>query len=295
MGHGRPRFVHAGQPHLPRRCAGRPRLGRHVPLHRGVVRHVLLQARQRHGRQRHPRFHEAARLRPDHRHRHRGRAHRHPALHRVEAQSLQASRAAEVVRRRNHLAGHRPGLQQLHHPAAGARGGDAGQQRRCDEAPPGQGRRGFCLQESHADGADRELPDSDQAGQYRRGQARDGRGGPGRHGGQGVCRRAVCRGGQDRHGAGVLARQGREVQPPRHSRIQARPRTVRGLRPGRSSEDRGGADRRERRLRRHLGRADRARGVRLLPAGQVAGRAGGHRAQAPAAAAGRYAERVLHR
>jgi hypothetical protein len=39
---------------------------------------------------------------------------------------LQEARAAEVVRRRDHLAGHRPGLQQLHHAAAGQRHRHAG-------------------------------------------------------------------------------------------------------------------------------------------------------------------------
>jgi penicillin-binding protein 2 len=48
-----------------------------------------------------------------------GEVARPAAVHRVEAQGLQAARAAEVVRRRDHLAGHRPGLQQLHHAAAG--------------------------------------------------------------------------------------------------------------------------------------------------------------------------------
>ena len=45
---------------------------------------------------------------------------------------------------RDHLAGHRPGLQQLHHAADGAGDGHAGQRRRAHEAAPGErgGRRG---------------------------------------------------------------------------------------------------------------------------------------------------------
>ena len=42
------------------------------------------------------------------------------AVDRVEAQGLPQEGSAEVVRRRDHLARHRPGLQQLHHAAAGA-------------------------------------------------------------------------------------------------------------------------------------------------------------------------------
>ena len=60
-------------------------------------------------------------LRPQDRHRHRGRSHRRAALDRVEAQGSTAARTAEVVCRRNHLAGHRPGLQQLHDAADGQR------------------------------------------------------------------------------------------------------------------------------------------------------------------------------
>ncbi len=50
---------------------------------------------------------------------------------------LQAARAAEVVRRRDHLAGHRPGLQQLHHAAAGQRHGHAGVRRPALQAAAG--------------------------------------------------------------------------------------------------------------------------------------------------------------
>ncbi len=94
LGHARSGLLHAGQPHLPRRQAGRPRLGGHAGVHRAVLRHLLLRAGARHGRQRHPRLHEAARVRPDHGYRHRGREPRHPAVHRVEAQGVPQARAA---------------------------------------------------------------------------------------------------------------------------------------------------------------------------------------------------------
>ena len=45
-------------------------------------------------------------------------------------------------RRRDHLAGHRPGLQQLHHAAAGAGHGHAGQRRRQAQAAPRDGHAG---------------------------------------------------------------------------------------------------------------------------------------------------------
>jgi cell division protein FtsI/penicillin-binding protein 2 len=67
------------------------------------------------------------------------RGARRAAQHRVEAQRLQAARAAEVVRRRDHLAGHRPGLQHLHHAAAGAGHGHRGRRRHQAQAAPGAG------------------------------------------------------------------------------------------------------------------------------------------------------------
>jgi hypothetical protein len=70
-----------------------------------------------------------------HRHRHRRRGHRRAALAGLEEKALQEARAAEVVRRRNHLDRHRPGLQRLYPDPAGPGDGDAGQQRR-DVPPP---------------------------------------------------------------------------------------------------------------------------------------------------------------
>ena len=56
--------------------------------------------------------------------------------------------AAEVVRRRDDLARHRPGLQHLHHAAAGAGDGDDGGGRPAPPAAPGA--RGRALREPHA-------------------------------------------------------------------------------------------------------------------------------------------------
>ena len=50
LGHARSGLLHAGQPHVPRRQAGRPWLGGHAGVHRPVVRYLLLRAGARHGR-----------------------------------------------------------------------------------------------------------------------------------------------------------------------------------------------------------------------------------------------------
>ncbi len=55
----------------------------------------------------------------------------------MEAQGLQAARAAEVVCRRDHLAGHRPGLQHLHDAADGHGGGHPLGGRAAPQAAPG--------------------------------------------------------------------------------------------------------------------------------------------------------------
>jgi penicillin-binding protein 2 len=73
------------RPHLPRRQEGRPRHGRHVQVHRRVLRHLLLRAGQRHGHRRHLRLHAPARPRQPHRHRHRGRVGGRAALAGMEA------------------------------------------------------------------------------------------------------------------------------------------------------------------------------------------------------------------
>ncbi len=133
----RPRLLQLRQPPLPRRQGRRPRHGRHVQVDRPVVRHLLLHARQRPRRRRDARLHGAARLRPGHRHRPAGRAARHAAVDRVEAQRLQEEGSAEVVRRRDDLARHRPGLQLVHDAAAGAGAGDGRRGRPALHAAPG--------------------------------------------------------------------------------------------------------------------------------------------------------------
>ena len=140
---------HPGQRHLRLRqpCLPQPRrqgpgAGGHVPLDRQVEQRLLLLAGQRDGRGPDARAAVAAGLRPQDRDRPRGRSHRRAAVHRVEAPLLQAPRAAEVVRRRDHLAGHRPGLQRLHHAAAGQRHGHAGVGRPALQAAAGARDRG---------------------------------------------------------------------------------------------------------------------------------------------------------
>ena len=79
-------------------------------------------------------LHVAAGLRPQDRHRHRGRALRRAAVARVEAAALRRQgvprRAPQVVPRRQHLRRHRPGLQRVHADAARARDRDDRQRRR---------------------------------------------------------------------------------------------------------------------------------------------------------------------
>jgi penicillin-binding protein 2 len=66
------------------------------------------------------RFMGSARFWPAHRDRHRGRIEGRAAVAGVEEAALQEARAAKVVRRRNDLDRHRPGLQRLHADPAGA-------------------------------------------------------------------------------------------------------------------------------------------------------------------------------
>jgi len=181
----------------------------------------------------------------------------------------------KVVRRRNDQPGHRPGLQLVHHSSTGARHGHAREQRRGDETAP-RARHRKSNHQRHAPGRARsERQDSGEAVRHRHHQACDGRRRDERHGVEGIHRRAVSGGGQDRHGTGLLAA-GRELQGSRDRRASARPRAFHRLRAGRSTEDRARADRRERRLGCGGGRPDRAQGARLLPRRQEqAGRRGG--------------------
>ena len=165
-------------------------------------------------------FDEAAGLRPDHRHRHRRRGARRAAQHRVEAQRLQAARAEEVVRRRDHLAGHRPGLQHLHDAAAGAGHGHRGRTAACKHKPhlvlaiarhgDGQGQAGRA-----AAGREPRLHAAPTSAVVRDGLvARDHR----RHGARRVRRRGLPGGRQDRHRAGGDAWRRTPSTTPRRSK-----------------------------------------------------------------------------
>ena len=116
--HQRPRLLHVWRAPLwqPRKRTRR-RHG-HAPRHRRIEQRLLLHPGQRNGRGRHPRLHGPTRLRTDHRHRFARRTERHFAQPGLEAGELQKARTTALVRGRNHLAGHRPGLQQLHHAAS---------------------------------------------------------------------------------------------------------------------------------------------------------------------------------
>ncbi|CAM8871765.1 hypothetical protein NCH_05728 [Burkholderia pseudomallei] len=172
-----------------------------------------------------------------------------------------------MVRRRDDQSRDRPGLQLVHDPAARARDGHARERRRDHEAAPREGSREPDLARAAPDGAEGKRRDSAQAERSRRREARDGerRRKPVRHRVQGVPRRAVPRGRQDRHRAGVLAA-GRQLPRPPARRASARPRAVHRVRARRPSADRTCADRRERRLGRAVGGPDRAARARFLPA-----------------------------
>ena len=75
-------------PPLPRRQARRPRLCRHDQVDRRVVRYLLLHAGRRDRHRRHLRVHVAVRIRPEDRHRSRGRAARRAAVAGMEARAL---------------------------------------------------------------------------------------------------------------------------------------------------------------------------------------------------------------
>ena len=259
----RPGLFQFRQPPLPRRQGRRPRHGRHVPVDRPVVRHLLLHARQRPRRRPDPRLHGAARPRPAHRYRPERRAARHPALDRVEARRLPQEGSAEVVRRRDDLAGHRPGLQLVHDAAAGPGGGHARVGRPALQAAPGQG--------------DRELRDARAAAPGRRVAAaagleararrlrppRDVRRHAGGHLGAGIPEHALPVGRQDRHGTGDPDQAGREVRRRQARRAPPRPCALHRLRAAREPADRARTGGRERGLRRRRGGADRPPRVRL--------------------------------
>jgi hypothetical protein len=120
----------------------------------------------------------------------------------LEAQLLQEAEAAEVVCRRDHLAGHRPGLQHLHDAAAGPGDCHAGEQRRQAQAAAGDRHPGHADAAGHAAATGRPGGSGLQAGERDRRTQRDGQRDAGGHVDPRVCRRAVSVGWQDRDRAG---------------------------------------------------------------------------------------------
>src|SRR6266850_1043734 len=130
----RPGLLRVRRPALPRLQARRPRRGRPLQIDRRLLGHLLLPGSERPRDRRHRRLHEAFRLRRAHRHRPAGRGRRRAAVAGMEDEALQAARAAEVVRRRDHLDRHRPGLQRVH-PGPASAGDGHPRQRRLDVPP----------------------------------------------------------------------------------------------------------------------------------------------------------------
>ena len=130
---------------LPRRQARRPRLRRHDQVDRRVLRHLLLHAGRRDRHRRHLRVHVAVRIRPEDRHRSRGRVARRAAVADLEARALLREQlprgASQMVSGRFDLGRHRPGIQRLHAAAAGPGDRDHRQRRRGDAPARGQGDR----------------------------------------------------------------------------------------------------------------------------------------------------------
>src|SRR5690606_7178283 len=162
---------------------------------------------------------------------------------------------------------------------ARARHGDARERRH--HVPPSP-----CL--AHRQSAHRRAPlpraggHAPRAAQARDGGGREaghGRGQQGRHGRPRVRQRRLRERRQDRHGAGDRHQAEREVRRGEGRRAAPRPLVVHRLRPGRAPTHRARGAGGERRLRRPLGSAHRARDARLLPARQGAAGAQGSRAR----------------
>jgi len=211
----------------------------------------------------------------------------------VEDEALQAPGAAEVVRGRDHLDRHRPGLQRLHPGATRAGDGDARRRRR--HVPPAPG-------VSHRQSAQRRAaPHRARAGEARaaaRGEsrvreARHGGGEQGRHRGALVRQCAVHERRQDRHRASDRHQAEREVRREEGRRAAARPFPVHRLRAPREPEDRARGAGGERRLRRPRRGADRAHRARLLPAWQGARGAGQTHRHAGRGGRGRGGQRLM--
>ncbi len=149
--HGQ-RQLHLRQPCLPQPWRQGPGAGGHGAIDRQVEQRLLLLAGRRDGRRPDPRPTRADGLRPQDRDRSARRIIGPAAIDRMEAALLQARATAEVVRGRDHLAGHRPGLQQLHHAAAGRRHRHAGLGRAALQAAAGQRDRRRRYRPPHARG-----------------------------------------------------------------------------------------------------------------------------------------------
>ncbi len=149
-------------------------------------------------------------------------------------------------------------------------------------SPAAPGARGRALREPHARGP--RLQGAAGAGLEARACRGDPqralRRHPGRHLGQGVRRRAVQVGRQDRHRPGDRDQGQREVQRRPARRAASRPRALHRLRAAREPADRARAGGRERRLRRRRGGADRPPRLRLRALRPVPER-GRHRGDAP--------------
>src|SRR6185369_8539014 len=196
-----------------------------------------------------------------------------------EAQRLPQEGSAEVVRRRDDLARHRPGLQRVHDAAARAGGLD-------------RRRKGFALPAaSRARGRElrhpRVAPAAVRGAAVARVEARAHRlhpqrllrGDAGRNVGALVHGRAVQVGRQDRHRAGHRDQGQREVQRFQARRAASRPRALHRVRTARGAARRARDRGRERGLWRRGGGADRAPHLRLPARRQVSER-GRHRSDA---------------
>jgi hypothetical protein len=152
-----------------------------------------------------------------------------------------------VVPGRDGLAGHRPGLQQLHDDPAGhghghaQLGGQRFQPRLVREVED-------VVSARSASSPPTPCPRCPQAAGRVAGAGRHGGRGPGRHLLAGLCRRALHQRRQDRHRAGGDHARQREVQRRPGGRAPARPLALHRLRAARQPARGAGCHRRERRL-----------------------------------------------
>ena len=177
-----------------------------------------------------------------HRHRPAGRAARHAAVDRVEAQRLPEEGSAEVVRRRDDLARHRPGLQHASRCCSWRR------PRRRSRPAASASRRTWCARSRTTRRAPRAplaFPRAAGAGLEARARRlhpqRALRRDAGRHVGALVRQRAVQVGRQDRHRAGDRDQGEREVQRRRASTSAIA--TTRSTPPSRRSSSRASRSR----------------------------------------------------